>query len=104
MPLSARRRAVAYLTAVALSAGALSGCSVVYLGAPVTAKDAEVISASENEISIGVFGWFRPDALAGEHCRRYDKEAVFQATMRANEYSDARIVYYNCVWPTTTAG
>ena len=77
------------------------GCTVIYLGAPLTADDPEVISANENEISFGVFGWTRPDALAEEHCRRYDKEAVFQATVRANEHSDARIVYYSCIWRTT---
>jgi len=61
------------------------------------ADDAEVISASENEISFGVFGWGRADTQAEEHCRRFDKEAIYQTTLKVNEYNDSRIVYYNCV-------
>jgi len=76
----------------------LSGC-VWYLTTPVTARDPEIIFATENEISIGVWGWFRPDDIASQHCRRFDKEAVFLATERAGEYDDTRIVYYSCQWP-----
>jgi hypothetical protein len=74
---------------------ALSGCPLT----PITAKDPEIIFATQDEISIGAWGWTRPDHIASEHCRRFDKEAVFLATVRADEYDDRRIVYYSCRWP-----
>ena len=77
---------------------ALSAC-VLYLAKPATAKDPEVLSATEDEISIGAWGWSRPDDIASEHCRKFDKEAVFLSTLRADAYGDARIVYYRCQWP-----
>jgi hypothetical protein len=90
------RRIFVSLTAVSVLA-VLPGCTVAYLGKPLHADDAEVISASENEISFGVFGWGRADTQAEEHCRRFDKEAIYQTTLKVNEYNDSRIVYYNCV-------
>ncbi len=89
-------RFIVHLATVSIL-GLLPGCTVAYLGKPLTADDPEVISASENEISFGVFGWGRADALAEQHCRRFDKETIYQTTLKVNEYSDSRIVYYNCV-------
>ena len=95
-------RLIACLTTVSILA-ILPGCTVAYLGKPLTADDPEVISASENEVSYGVEGWGRADTQAEQHCRRFDKEAVYQTTLKVNEYSDTRIVYYNCVRRTTAA-
>jgi hypothetical protein len=65
----------------------------------MSAKEPEITYATENEISISVGGWTRPDDIATAHCRRFDKEAVFLSTLRADEYDDLRIVYYSCQWP-----
>ena len=92
------RRAVLVALVSIVPAFMLSGC-IRYLATPVTAKEPEVTYASEDEISIGVWGWSRPDAIASQHCRKFDKEAVFLATVRADEYDDTRIVYYRCQWP-----
>lgn len=86
--------ATACAVAAALASAALAGC-----GGPITAPEREIIHATENEISIGTWEWARPDSIAVGHCRRFGKEAVFLSSVRANDYSDARIVYYSCVWP-----
>ena len=80
--------------AVVLASTILAAC-----GGPVAAPDREIIHATENEISIGTWEWSRPDSIAVDHCRRFGKEAVFLSSVRAQEYSDMRIVYYSCVWP-----
>jgi hypothetical protein len=62
-------------------------------------KDPEVIHATSDEISIVAWGWSRPDSIASSHCRRFDKEAVYRATMPLAEYDDTRTVIYSCQWP-----
>ena len=92
-------RRAAFVALISLvPAYGFSGC-VWYLATPVTAKDPEITYATEDEISIGVWGWSRPDSIATEHCRKFDKEAVFLSTVRADNYDDTRIVYYRCQWP-----
>jgi hypothetical protein len=73
---------------------ALSACT--YLATPITARDPEVMHASQNEISFAVWGWTNPDKLAATHCGRFAKKAAFKGAVRAVEYDDVRIVYYEC--------
>ena len=77
--------------------------SIAVSACVTSTRDPEITRATADEISIAVWGWARPDALASSHCRRFDKEAVFLGVVSPDPYEDTRIVYYTCQWPNFSA-
>jgi hypothetical protein len=77
----------------------LSWAAALALVSCESGKAPEIIHATSDEISIVAWGWSRPDDIASSHCRRFDKEAVYRATMPLAEYDDTRTVIYGCQWP-----